>query len=841
MVTPRNRKPLVPVNGTFDIEARAAIAGNPNARLSWFLMASYAYYIQHESLLSDTLYDEICVWLLAHFDTVEHPNKSLVTPDMLGAATGYNLSVDDYPLRVQVAAETLMRELAAHRNAAQPETQRRAVPMSQPATPRKVAPRLRHLDFETFYSDEYSLSKMTAEEYVRDPRFQVIGFAIRDDDTRAVWHTGDDAAIAAAIYAVDWENTILNGHNMSEFDSLVLTHHFKVRPRFWQCTLQMARALHGPRTPDGKNISNALGALAKMHGLPAKGNEVVMAKGKRREDFTPSELAAYGRYCCNDTDLTRDLYHILRKKLPASELQLAHLCTNMFADARLALDNTLLRTMQDDLAVRKSGLLGQVADMLGVAPDLPHDARMTETQRMLRSDATFAKILEEEFGIEPPRKPSPKKRDADGNPLMVYAFAKTDEAMTDLLEDEDEEVQALAAARLGVKSTIAESRLERLVGISTRGLLPVPLVFGRTHTHRLAGGGKINLQNMNRVAGVKATRQEGGKTVPGTRADTLIHTPDGYKRLWKTNATTKQCATVDRAIYDLKRTRIAGLRDAIQAPKGKKLVVADSANIELRVCHLLCGQMDTIEKLRGGIDLYCDFATDLYGYIVTKAMERERQHGKVGHLQLQFQSGGGAFRRAARIMGGIKLAQAEADETVRVYRKKHAEIAKGWRRGQQAIEDMFNGNSGYLDQWGLCRIDKDKIWLPNGMPLNFFNLREVVFEGEDKPTWVYDDKETRGMKKLYGGKVIQGLTQALARIVVMEQMLEIEKRWGGHTLGSNGVVLTVHDEVVALVDEDDAEECLAWMLACMSQAPKWWPELPVKAEGGIGDRYADAK
>jgi len=190
-------------------------------------------------------------------------------------------------------------------------------------------------------------------------------------------------------------------------------------------------------------------------------------------------------------------------------------------------------------------------------------------------------------------------------------------------------------------------------------------------------------------------------------------------------------------------------------------------------------------------------------------------------------------------MGGVKLTLEEADTTVQVYRKKHAKIRAFWNTAQRSVSDIYNGNHGYIDQWGLCRIAKDKVILPNGMALNYFNLRRHVFDGDDEEKWVYDDKETRRMKVLYGGALTENLVQALARNAVFDQMMEVEKRWG-KTPG-NGVVLTVHDEVVALVDEDDADECLAFMLGQMGQSPKWWSDLPVAAEGGIGARYADAK
>ena len=621
--------------------------------------------------------------------------------------------------------------------------------------------RLATLDWETYYDDEYTLSKMTPEAYIRDPRFEIIGVGVKVGDKRTDWISAGMDELRYRFQKADWSDVVLMGHNMSEFDSLILTHYMGVRPRAYLCTLAMARAIHG-----GK-VSKSLAALAKMYGLQAKGDEVVRAKGKRRADFSPSELAAYGEYCKGDCDITYALYNILKKELPAQEQRYISLFTKMFAEPKLELDLNTLTEYRDELAAKKVALLIQCG----------------LTQQELRSDAAFAGALVK-MGVEPPRKLSKKRKNPDGTPMEVYAFAKTDEAMVELLEHDDTDVQALAAARLGVKSTIEESRVERFIDIAGRGKLPVPLVYGKTHTHRAAGGGKINLQNL-------------GQGSP--------------------------------------------LRKAIKAPPGKIIVVADSSNIELRVAHCLSGQMDTVEKLRNGADLYCDFATDLYGYPVNKKEHpSERQHGKVAMLQLQYQSGAGSFRNAARIMGKLKLDEKTCQATVDMFRNKFPMVKKFWRTCHNAIEDMHHGIVREIDMWGLCRTEQDCILLPNGMRLKYFDLREEAHP-DFGVQWVYDDKETRKVKKTYGGSITENLCQALARNVVFEQMLEVEKKYGSYSDADSGVALTVHDEVVAVVDEDKGEECLKFMLGAMHEAPRWWPELPVAAEGDIAMRYGDAK
>lgn len=707
-------------------------------------------------------------------------------------------------------------------------------------------------DAETFYDPAagYTLSKMTAEEYIRDPRFEIVGFSMGPLGAPQQWYTGDLEYLRGVAQSLDWSQIFVIGHNLSMFDALILTEVLGVRPAAYGCTLQLARCLHGSKTPDGKNIQNGLGALASMYqseitailGRPlSKGDEVIRAAGKRRLDFTPQELAAYGRYCSDDSELCGAIWRVMSPRFPKSELLLASTVTKMWAEPRLVLDGGLLHAMHTEMAERKAELLGSVADLLGIDRGVPHDQRMTLTQKLLRSDAKFAELLQR-YDVEVPMKRSPKKRDAEGRAMLVYAFAKTDEGMQALTEYEDDEdeavnlaVQALATARLGTKSTQAEARVERLHGISTRGPLTVPLEYGKTLTDRLAGGGKINLQNLNQIKPITKKTPNGA----------LILTPAGPSRLFKRAPDMSQIMDIERRVWPTNECHVVGLRDVIMAPPGYRLVVADLSNIELRMCHYLCGEDQTMAALLRGEDLYCNFASVFYGRPITKADKKERQHGKVAMLQLQFQAGADSFRRAARIMAGVRLTDLEAQTTVDVYRGTYTNIKQMWYEGQRAIPKCAAGGGFYLDPRGLCYVEHNAIRRPNGMYLRYHNLRQETmldFDGLETTQWVYDDKEKRAMTKTYGGKfAVQGPTQSLSRDVIVDHQNKIERRLCVNGDPMEGNTLLVHDEVVACVREDRAEWALDMMLATMHEAPVWCKDLPLAAEGGIGIRYSDAK
>lgn len=710
--------------------------------------------------------------------------------------------------------------------------------------------RLLCIDFESFYADDYTLSKMTAEEYVRDNRFEIIGVSFAYLGEKPQWYSGDMDYIKSVLHQIPWHDTFVIGHNCSMFDSLILTERCGVRPAAYGCTLQLARCMHGSKTPDGKSISNSLGALAKMYQREIeqilgrslyKGNEVIAAKNKRRADFSPTELAAYGRYCDDDVELCGALWQVLSTKVPKSELFLASTVTKMWAQPRLVLDGPLLAAMKIEMAERKAALLSGVADMLGVGPTMSLDERMFHTQKLLRSDAKFAELLQS-YDVDVPMKRSPKKRDAEGKAMLVYAFAKTDEGMTNLAEYEDGDdeetnlaVQAIANARLGTKSTQAEGRVQRLHGISMRGPLTVPLEYGKTLTDRLAGGGKINLQNLNQIKPITK------KTPNGS----LIMTPGGWSFLRKRSPDMLQILDAQQRVWPTHECHVIGLRDVIMAPPGYKLVVCDLSNIELRMCHYLCGETETMEALRRGEDLYCNFASTFFSRTITKADKKERQHGKVAMLQLQFQSGAESFRKAARLMAGVRLNEAEAQATVDIYRAKYANIKGMWYTGQRAISKCAAGGGFYLDERGLCFVEHNAIRRPNGMRLQYHNLRQETllnFDGLEEVSWVYDDKFSRSLTKTYGGKFgVQGPTQALSRDVIVEHQNKVERALGGYDRPQEGVTLVVHDEIVACVREDRAEWALSMMMETMHTAPKWCSDLPVAAEGAIGQRYSEAK
>jgi DNA polymerase III epsilon subunit-like protein len=400
------------------------------------------------------------------------------------------------------------------------------------------------IDMETYYDREYSLSKMTTEAYVRDPRFEVVGVAIKVNGFPTDWYSGSDPG--KFLRQLNYRDKAILCHNTA-FDGAILSWHYGIRPKLWLDTLSMARPLHG------STIGVSLKALATHYGLGEKGDEVLRTLGMRRADFTPEAMARYAEYCVKDVDLTYALFRKLAKGFPSQEIQLIDTILRMYTEPSLVLDTELLSKHLDEVVARKQALL----DSFGQAGD-------DDTKSLLMSNEKFAAYLRD-CGVEPPTKISKTTG------KLTYAFSKTDSAFTSMVEHPDERVSTAVAARLGVKSTIEESRTRSLLGVASRGPLPIMLNYYGAHTGRLSGGDKMNLQNLPR----------GG-----------------------------------------------ALRRSLCAPDGKLLVACDSSQIEARVVAWLAGQSDLLEAFAQGRDVYSEFASAVYQRKVNKSDKLERFVGK---------------------------------------------------------------------------------------------------------------------------------------------------------------------------------------------------------------------
>ena len=600
------------------------------------------------------------------------------------------------------------------------------------------------IDFESAYGADLGFAKQTTEEYVRDPRFEVVGVSVQVEDGEPEWYSGDMLGTYAFLKQFDWGNSLALAHN-AVFDGFILSEHFQIKPKGWLDTLSMGRALHGT------NVGGSLKVLAEFYGIGEKGTEVNDAKGLRREDFPKAQLEQYGEYCKNDVRLTWKLFGCMSEGFPGVELRLIDLTVRMFTDPVLQLDEEMLKAHLVWEQQRKANILAKY------------------NKDDLMSNPKFADLLRL-HGVSPPMKISATTK------KETYAFSKTDEAFKELLEHESAEVQALVAARLGTKSTIEETRTERFIGIAARGPMPVPLRYYAAHTGRWGGDDKLNLQNLPRTS---------------------------------------------------------PLKKAILAPAGYMMIDSDSSQIEARTLAWLAGQDDLVEAFDRGEDVYKIMASAIYGKPVEEISKDERFVGKTTILGAGYGMGAAKFQAQLKNFG-VVVTLDEAKRIIDTYRATYPKITALWKSAAVALEAMLRGQLTMLGRNGVLKIEgKDGILLPNGLYIRYPNLRQKADEETGKVEIVYDTKKGRAIipNRIYGGKLIENVCQALARIIIGDQMLMIAKKYQ--------VVMTVHDAVACIVPTDEVATAQEYVEMCMRIRPSWGPELPLNCESGYGESYGD--
>jgi len=606
------------------------------------------------------------------------------------------------------------------------------------------------IDFETFYSQDYSLSKITTEEYVRDPRFQIIGVGVKVDAQPTEWFSGSHKQIKEFLAQFDWANSAVLAHN-TMFDGAIMSWRLGIRPKVWFDTLCMARAIHGVEK------SASLKALAENYEVGQKGNEVLDAKGKRRADFTEAELAAYGNYCKNDVDLTYQIFNLmLAGGFPKQELKLIDMTLRMFTEPTLELDKERLETHLQKTQTLKEDLLKSAG---------------VEDKADLMSNPKFAALLGT-FGVPCPMKISPTTG------KMTYALSKSDQGLKDLQEHYDVQVQALVAARLGVKSTLEETRTQRFIDISGRGNLPVPVRYYAAHTGRWGGDDKINLQNLpSRGPNAKA------------------------------------------------------LKKCIVAPEGYSIVESDSSQIEARMLAWLAGQDDVVETFASKGDVYKKMASAIYGVDEADVTKDQRFVGKTTVLGAGYGMGGEKFQLALK-NSGVEITKEEAAKIIAIYRDTNDMISGMWKQAGIMLRYMVRGDAMPFGKDGVLGVDTRApgIILPNGLLIRYDDLQE---QENEKGGVEYSYKTRMGRTRIYGGKVVENVTQALARLIIGEQMLQIGKKYR--------VVLTVHDSIVCCVPDEEAQACKAYVEQCMRWVPAWAEGLPVDCDAGIGKNYGETE
>lgn len=647
------------------------------------------------------------------------------------------------------------------------------------------------LDMETFYSDSYGLGKLDTTEYIRSPQFEAQTAALKlvgSEGRPHVWVGHEE--IYRGLREIDWSVTACLAHH-TNFDGLILTHHFGVFPCFWLDTMGMARFAFGV------DSSASLAAVTEKMGRPGKVNKgaLVNVKGKRLADFTPEELAHLRLYNGDDVEDTIFVYQGLSTIVPEDELKLIDITVRMYAEPTMLLDGKRLETLYHAELERKKGILERLAKPMAYTLEQEHarqearhaayeakgkvyaKPRLSTNELVMKELASAEKFALhlEAAGVEPPQKISPRT----GQP--AYAFAKNDLEFKELLEHPSELVRDLVEGRLMAKSTIVESRAAKLMG---RANYPTPIYLNYygARTGRWSGGDGCNWQNPPRRG-------------PG-----------------------------------------AEIRKALRAPQGTMMCIADASQIEARMNAWKAGQFDKLEVFarydrKEGPDVYCYAAQGIYGRpIDAKRDPDERFVGKVLELSAGYGAGAPKINYMFRVGQFGPPVQQTLEETT-------AHLA-GWRQTNHLIhaKHKVHERTAMLAFVGMREIEDGPvvfeghrrggyIHLPNGGYIYYPGLRQ-----DEDGGMVYDSRN--GPVRLWGGLITENIIQALSRVLLGQQMLRMQEEFPDMR-----IVMSTHDEVGLIIAKHRIEELAHRVKIIMSTPSAWAEGVPLNADVKVAAFY----
>jgi DNA polymerase len=645
------------------------------------------------------------------------------------------------------------------------------------------------IDFETRWSkSDYTLSKMTTEEYVRDPRFKAFGCCMHEYGSEKItqWYSYEE--LPRVFSAFDWENTAVLAHN-AQFDVAILEWVYNAHPVFIFDSLSMARALRGVE------VGNSLMKLAQDFGLPPKGQAVHSTDGLT--ELTPEIEQELADYCKHDVFLCEEIFSRLIQGYPAKELRLIDMTLKMFTRPTLLLDAPLLESAIKDEKEKREALL----------------ARLGVDDAALASNPKFADILAG-MGCTVPYKTSKTTG------KQALALAKNDALFQALLNGEREDVALLCEARLAVKSTTERTRAQRFLDISGRGTLPVPLSYYGAKSGRwsAAKGSAINMQNLKR----------------GSFLRKAIMAPEGHQLVVGDLSQIEPRVLAWLSDYEEMLDIFRAGGDPYAAFGAQMFNIPGMT----KESHPIHRQSAKSALLGAGYGLgWASFASQLLvGFLGAPPLrygkEDAKQLGVDGAYLERFLGWDDNVTNMEEIPHTCTAKEllihcVTAKKIIDIYRATAHPVVSFWEMCNQLIGKSLFGGEEFTYKCLVFR--KNEIELPNGMKLLYPDLRLVKDKESGKSQWVYGPDAT----KLYAGKVTNNVTQGVARIVMTDGMLRTAVRYP--------VVGTVHDEQLVVVPDAEVDEAKTWVLAQMTMEPRYMPGIPLDADGGAHRRYGLAK
>lgn len=685
------------------------------------------------------------------------------------------------------------------------------------------------IDFETYWdSKTYTLSKMGPIEYVRNEKFtpQLCAFALSNGSCCVDCSVVEHARLQTTLENLDTHDVAWCGHNMHGFDSLILSEFFDFHPRQIWDTIAMMRW-----TGLSRVCRESHAALTEFLGNGHKAAGTVVSDHKQwPDDFTLEERVFFIQYCKDDAGQCYQNALDMLPYMTPDALRFMSITARMATEPSFVLDEDLLMEYLSDLdaaadkarqelmtmfsfqsnadmlaALRSADKFAGMLRSLGIEPPLKESAAKTKTKReklQLAADAGVQGAAEELENMQP---------------VMTYAFSKTDVDFVLMQDHPDPRVAMLVRTRLQLNSSIDRSRAETLLKFA-RMHKPLPIMLGAwlAHTGRYSAGASADA---------------------GTKTDKLQ-----FQNLSKRDPSKRK------------------LRQAIKVPEGHVVVACDSSQIEARGLAFVANEVGLLTQFREGRDPYSELAETIFGVpwqdikagakAGDKQMKMYRNTGKTGILSCGYSVGHHKYSNTL-LRQGIHLHE-DLDrhhELARyahgIYRAAHPNIVAFWKTAENVLEAMLRGESGTFGgpnndiyTFGIMPVGPrtdlcvPSVRFPSGYILRYPGLRA---ERNDWGKWQFVYDTYKGASKIpthiYGGSFTNNLVQGLSFVdVIMYQGCRMDE--AGIKLACN-----IHDAWASVTPEEQGEYVKQQMLHYMSMVPPALNGLPVACEAEIGTTF----
>lgn len=633
------------------------------------------------------------------------------------------------------------------------------------------------IDIETYSPAD--LPSVGVYRYAAAPGFQVLLFAYAfGDEPVAVVDTTREELPDEVLFALMDPNVEKHAFNAS-FERVCLSRYVGLPegeyldPAQWRCTMVQA-AYYG-----------AIGSLANVGGFlkipvekDAAGTRLINKFSKPQKKPPAREGEDWERfmsYCVRDVEVERAIATDLPGPLPEEE-QAVYVADQRINDRGVRIDRTLAAAACD----------------------------------MAEADAHAAKRrLAEVTGLANPNSVGQLLGWLQGRGCAIENCARATLEAELTRPNLDADAREAIELRLGSAKASVKKYIVARDAPGTDDRLRGSFMFYGAATGRWAGR-LMQLQNMPRGS-------LSGEDLDAARA--LVRQGD---------------AEAVRMLYgDVQSVLKSLVRTTLVPEDGHLFAVADYSAIEARVLAWLAGEEWVLEVFRGDGKVYEATASRMFGVPIEQVDKALRAKGKVATLALGYQGGPAALERMGALEAGIP--KDELPKIVRMWRNANPRIKGLWPRVEQAVRDALLGRGSSRVCMGRVRVRRAPevrgfaIELPSGRELIYRNAKvrdedlHITYEVCSKGAGV-QTVET------YGGRLVENITQAVARDLLAASLERVEGR--GYR-----PVAHVHDEVVCEVPEADAEACLDGIRNAMCAALAWAEGLPLDADGYTCQNY----